>query len=302
MERPARRPVHRQHMYMSCLLTQSRALQHASRLTCVAQVAEGLSDLERCSVFLEQQEPIQVQQAFQSLPELTSQYGKAALTTVSAALKRAIATASAECSSTLAGAFRDILQRRLLLPRDALDELSPLILQQVKLAAKDDPDVREAWLQALNALVPCLDKATAIRHVLAYGLQHSAAAVGETVDARVLGCRMLAVAVQALPPDEARPSSCDPLSRLQSAGVLAAMPQSCAVCRCWPRCCRTFGRCARTCRRTCGEPSASMCSCRLRQRWAQTRSLSTCWTSCWSWSMCARLRCAIRACCLAERA
>ena len=83
--------------------------------------------------------------------------------------------------------------------KDALVDIVPLVLQQVKNAKLAD-EVWQAWNAALLAAAPVLDAATAERQVLAFATA-KASKRDESAAGRLAACRMLAAALPALKGD-----------------------------------------------------------------------------------------------------
>lgn len=78
------------------------------------QVDESLPELERCSLFLNSAEQIQVQHVFRALPQLIARHGRLVFMKLGTQLRCALDGTDADGSMALADAFSEVLEQHLM--------------------------------------------------------------------------------------------------------------------------------------------------------------------------------------------
>ena len=89
--------------------TRGLALSHRR----MVQVNESLGELDRCQLFLENAEPVQVQYVFRSFADLVSRHGRQVFVKLPA-LQQALSQADGDSSILLAGAITEVCETHLL--------------------------------------------------------------------------------------------------------------------------------------------------------------------------------------------
>lgn len=78
------------------------------------QVDESLSDLERCALFLQSDQPLQAAHAMHALPDLVRRHGRAVFVTAGPHLRRHLGSRDADVSVAFAAALQSIVEQALL--------------------------------------------------------------------------------------------------------------------------------------------------------------------------------------------
>eukprot|EP00892_Ulva_mutabilis_P008534 jgi/Ulvmu1/6052/UM027_0030.1 len=163
------------------------------------EVDESLSEIERCALYLQSSEPLQVAHAFQTLPKLIGAQGRAVLTpAVCKHLKAAASRAGPLHSIVLAESLQAIVEQHLLPKRIVIEQLWPVVLHQVQLKPQNQAEeVWAAWESVLLAAAPTLEATSEAGALSVVAIRESHPETGTSLSKRVRACSLLAAAATA---------------------------------------------------------------------------------------------------------
>ncbi|GMH39898.1 hypothetical protein BSKO_07802 [Bryopsis sp. KO-2023] len=160
-------------------------------------VDENLGDIEKAILYLKGGHPWQQACAIESIPRLLRARKTQALEAIQKHLGAAIQTLEAEGQISLATMFTEVLKDRLLPPKELVSWIKPIVLKGT--AANKTSEEHEAWMTALQELLPLLD-VSALREVMSIAL--TSGSVEEDVQSRTRCCRLLGALARHMTPED----------------------------------------------------------------------------------------------------